>query len=388
MKTSHALAFTGFSLVAVSYGLARFSWGLMLPAVTQDIPFSSRVAGVLSAGSFAAYCLSITLSSPLTARFGARVPAVVSALSAAAGLLLLAVASTPMMLGVGVFIAGLSAGLSSPTLAAAVSRCIEARQQTQVNTVINAGTGAGIILSVPVLLYLPGGWRAACVMFAAIALLCLVPVMCYLPREGAPARRHNGRQRLLERGMIRLACIALISGMASAAWWSFGPDILRQHAGVSGNMTSLLWLVCGAAGMLGALTGPAERYIGMRWVYRLSQFFMAAPLLMIALSHTFSWWMLPAVALCGIGYITLSGVLLVGGTQTVPDSPAFGVGVVFFMLAAGQVAGSVLFGAVYAHTGAAPALVLFAMLALSMSCFAPTNISTPARAQRAGECGE
>lgn len=372
MKTSYALAFTGFSLVAISYGLARFSWGLMLPEVTRDIPLSAQVAGMIAACSFVAYCLSISVASKLTARFGPRLIAALSAICAAAGLLLLAVSVSALMLGAGILIAGLSAGLSSPTLAAAVSRAIRENEQAKVNTVINAGTGGGIILSVPVLLFLPGGWRAACVAFAIISLLCLIPVMRYLPGESQPRARQNWRQMLLQRQIIRLAGIAFISGMASAAWWSFGPDILREQAGLQSGTLSLLWLVCGAAGMLGALTGPVSRIIGMRQVYRLSLLFMAAPLLFIAFSHAFSWWMLPAAALCGVGYITLSGVLLVGGTEAVPDSAASGVGAVFFMLAAGQVTGSVIFGLIYTHHGAMLALVLFALLALVMICFSPT----------------
>lgn len=372
MKASHALALTGFSLIAVSYGLARFSWGLMLPAVTRDITFSAQVAGVIAASSFVAYCLSISVASRLTARFGPRLIAGASAIFAAAGLLLLAVSVSPLMLGAGIFVAGLSAGLSSPTLAAAVNRAIAEAEQTQVNTVINAGTGGGIILSVPILLFIPGGWRAACVAFAIISLLCLVPVMRCLPREGDAYERQNWREMFFQRPVVRLAGIAFVSGMASAAWWSFGPDVLREQAGVANNVLSVLWLICGAAGMLGALTGPVSQAVGMRQVYRFSLLFMAAPLLLIAFSHEFSWWMLLAAALCGVGYITLSGVLLVGGTQALPDSPASGVGVVFFMLAAGQVTGSILFGLIYTHIGAVPALLIFAVLALTMICFTPT----------------
>ena len=376
MKTSHSLAVTGFALIAVSYGLARFSWGLMLPAVSQDVPFSPRLAGVLSACSFAAYCLSVALASRLCTRYGARLTGVISVLCAAAGLLLLAVAASPWLLAAGLLIAGFSAGLSSPSLAAAVSQAIAAQRQTQVNTIINAGTGAGIILSVPLLLFLP--WRTACVLFAVIALLTLLPVWRYLPSAAMKQVDPSSKTSMFNRKVVRLAIIAFISGMASAAWWSFGPEVLRQHAKVADTQISLLWLVCGAAGMLGVLTRPLARVIGMRQVYRLSLLFMAAPLVLIAFSQAFSGWLFPAVALCGAGYITLSGVLLVGGAQATSENPAAGVGIVFFMLAAGQVAGSLLFGVLYAHTGAAPALIAFALLA-GMMLFCPPAVSKEGR---------
>ncbi|XTZ37838.1 MFS transporter [Salmonella enterica] len=371
MKSSFHLGITGFFLIAVSYGLARFSWGLMLPLVANEIPFSPRLAGLLSACSFAAYCLSVTGASLLCKRFGPRLPASASALCAAAGLLIMSISTSMGMLATGLFIAGLSAGLSSPSLAVAVSQRIAKSRQTQVNTIINAGTGGGIVISVPVLLYLPGGWRATCVLFAIIALICLVPVLRYLPYGRHFPDEQSGRIKLLQRTIVRLSIIAFVSGMASAAWWSFGPDVLRQHANVAGNLTNLLWLVCGGAGILGAFTGPLARVIGMRQVYRLSLLCMAAPLLLMAFSDHFSWWLIPAVALCGVGYIALSGVLLVAGAMATPQAPASGVGIVFFMLAIGQVVGAPGFGLIYAQAGAPLALILFALLALIMTFVTP-----------------
>ncbi|MCU5772559.1 MFS transporter [Erwiniaceae bacterium BAC15a-03b] len=376
MRASVALGITGFSLIAVTYGMARFSWGLMLPAVASDIPFSSRLAGVISACSFAAYCLAIIAASLLTARYGARLPAALAALCAAGGLLLLALAFSPAMLAAGLFIAGLSSGLASPALAAAVNRMIAAQQQPQVNTMINAGTAAGIILSVPLLQWLPGGWRVACIVFSIMALACLLPVLRYLPGKHPDSRdgKINWRKTLLCRSLARLAIVAFISGLASAAWWSFGPELLQHHSAVDKKTTSLLWLVSGGAGIVGALTGPVAARIGLHQVWRLSQLFMALPLLLLAHSESFTWGLFPAVALCGAGYVTVSGVLLVCGAAATAHSPASGVGVLFFMLAAGQVVGSVIFGMLYAAAGAATALTLFALLSALMMIFVPQGI--------------
>ncbi|WP_128086998.1 MFS transporter, partial [Pantoea deleyi] len=98
-------------------------------------------------------------------------------LSAASGLLLLACAASPLVLATGLFVAGLSSGLASPALAAAVSERIPADAQPRINTLINAGTSAGIILTVVILSVLPGGWRSACLLFALLSLASLLPVM-------------------------------------------------------------------------------------------------------------------------------------------------------------------------------------------------------------------
>jgi predicted MFS family arabinose efflux permease len=373
MRSASALALTGFSLIAVTYGMARFSWGLMLPAISADIPLSPQRAGLLSACSFVAYCLTILAAASLARRWGSRRAALLASLCAATGLLLLACASSALLLAIGLFIAGLSSGLASPALAAAVSQRISPARQPRINTLINAGTSGGIMLTVPVLAALPGGWRASCLLFALLALVSIWPIMRALPGEAAAAdaTRQPWHQQLFRRSMIRLIAIAFVSGLASAAWWSFGSALLRQHVGLEPATTRLLWLVAGGAGIIGVATGPVAARIGLNAVYRLSLSAMALPLLVIAFSHGNSAGLLIAVACCGAGYVTLSGVLLVWGAQATEEEPATGVGLLFFMLAVGQVAGSLLFGQGYAALGAVTTLVLFAASALLLLFFAP-----------------
>ncbi|WP_336777099.1 MFS transporter [Pantoea sp. USHLN256] len=367
-----ALGLTGFALIAVTYGMARFAWGLMMPDVMRAIPFTPRISGVLAACSFAAYCVAVMLAPMMTARAGARMPASVAALCAAAGMLILALASSAWMLGAGLFIAGLSAGLASPALAAAVSQRVDVEQQPQMNTLINAGTSMGIMLSVPILFWLPGGWRAACALFALLALCCMVPLWRQLPAEKETVRHPSWYHSLRQRSLQWLIVIALVSGIASAAWWSFGPELLQRIA-VKDNIVSLLWLIAGAAGIVGALTGPMAKWLGMSQVYRLSQCCLAIPLLVLAASHHASGWLFPAVALGGAAYVTLSGVLLVWGAAATEQAPATGVGMLFFMLAAGQVIGSLMFGQLYSVAGAPAALLLFAALPLLMLFLIPRN---------------
>lgn len=377
MRPPAALALTGFSLIAVTYGMARFSWGLMLPSISADIPFSPQQAGLLSACSFVAYCLTILTAAALADRYGARLTALLAALSAASGLLLLACASSPLLLATGLFVAGLSSGLASPALAAAVSNRIAAADQPRINTLINAGTSAGIILTVVILSVLPGGWRAACLLFALLSLACLLPVMRVLSvhAAGRAAKARRWHQHLYRRAMRRLMGIALVSGLVSAAWWSFGSALLRQHVGVDAETARLLWLVAGGAGIVGAATGPVAARIGLNAVYRLSLCGMALPLLVLAFSRGESAGLLVAVACCGAGYVTLSGVLLVWGAQATAEDPATGVGILFFMLAVGQVAGSLLFGQLYAALGAGTALTLFTLSALLLLFITPSQNS-------------
>lgn len=373
MNKPIALGITGFSLIAVTYGMARFSWGLMLPDIRQAIPFTPQVAGGIAACSYGAYCLSVFFASVLTQRYGSRLPALLAAITAAVGLLILAFSAQPLALAVGLFIAGLSPGLASPSLAGAVNLSVPSGRQTHVNTVINAGTSGGVILSVPVLFFMPGGWRAACVVFAVLALFCLPAVWRFLPASTPTHAEPTPRLQaiFLKPGMCRLLIIAFISGIASAAWWSFGPELLTHHTGLDSAETNILWLVSGGAGIVAVFTGTLAKRIGMRGVYRLAQLFMASSLAAVAVSHGFSGWLVPVVAMSGAGYVILSGVFLVRGAAIAHPSPAAGVSLAFLMLAAGQVAGSVVFGQLLGVTGAAGALAMFSALAGLMLVITP-----------------
>lgn len=374
MKASLRLTLSGFMLIAVTYGLARFAWGMMMPQVAQQISFSPRASGMLAACSYLAYCLATPGATLLLARWGVRSTAMLAALTAMLGLLLLAAASSAWLIAGGLFIAGLGAGLASPALASAVSRQLDASRQTAANTLINAGTGAGIIVSVPIFMLMPGGWRAACCCFAALALISLLLARYYLPAGRAdPSGSPVGwRDRLHNRALQRVIIIAFLSGVASAAWWCFGPDVLRQHSHLNESHASMLWLVSGAAGILGALTGPLARCIGMRQVYWLAQLAMAVPLLLLAALTHFSYWLIPAAALCGAGYVTLSGILLVAGAAATPQNAASGVAAAFLTLAIGQIVGAILFAQIYSSS-AATALLPFAAIPVALLFLIPAN---------------
>lgn len=373
MKHTTALGITGFSLIAVTYGMARFSWGLMMPEVVKEVPFSPQIAGIIAACSYLAYCLAIVCAPFLVSRFGPRMPALTAALAAALGLILLALAHSPFMLAVGLFIAGTSAGLSSPALAEAVSQRISAPHQPQVNTVINAGTGAGIIISVPIVMAMPGGWRMACVSFAALAALCLAMAYRHLPDRPHAKSAHLPFSlcELLSPALLRLSIIALISGAASAAWWSFGPDIMQNQLNIGEQRRNFLWVISGVAGILAIFTGVLSRHISWQQIYRLAQLFMAFSLLFLAFSQKYSGWLIACVTLSGAGYITLSGVLLVYAAGALNATPAVGVSLLFFMLAAGQAFGSSLFGLLYSGMGIFPSLLIFSAFSILMFFIQP-----------------
>lgn len=204
MKAGVSLGATGFALIAVCYGFARFAFGLFLPRINADLSLSSTLGGLIAGGAFLAYCVAIVLAAHLTERLGPRRVAVAAALVAGAGMTGIALAPSGLWLAPAVMLAGSSTGLSSPPLAAAVSRVVAPARQAVTNTVINAGTSAGVILSGPAALLAGADWRLAFGLFAATALVLALAVVFSVPGRPGKASASADPRSLYRRLPVRL----------------------------------------------------------------------------------------------------------------------------------------------------------------------------------------
>jgi predicted MFS family arabinose efflux permease len=347
MSRDVRLAAAGLSLIAVCYGLARFAYGLFLPALTEEFGLDGTVAGAIASSSYIGYCVAIVVATAATAWWGPRPVAVAAGIAAAAGTGLIAAAGSTGVLAVGVVVAGSSTGLASPPLADAVARWVTAERTDRVQTAVNAGTGLGVMVSGPVALLAAQNWRLAWFVFALTAAVVTVWIAVTIPRQDSAA--DGSRQALLParwfpRGSVRLLTAATLLGAGSAAIWTFGRDIAISSGGVSSAASTVLWIVLGAAGLLGALTGDLTARVGLAAAWSIAMVVLAGATATFAFAVRQYPVILAAAAVFGAVYIALTGVLLLWGVRIYPDHPAFGVGAPFFLIAAGQAAGSPLIG--------------------------------------------
>ena len=369
-KGEAGLVGSGFALVATCYGLARFAYGLFLPAIGAELGLDQTQAGLIAAGAFAAYCAAVCAASVLCDRLGPRAVATAAGLAATAGMALIASAQSPLSLGVAVASAGLSTGLASPPLAAAVSVAVAPARQAAANTLVNSGTSAGVVLSGLVALPFAGAWRDAYAAFCVISL----GVVLYVWRA-TPARAGRGGDATLPLSVLAAPelrpalAVAFLAGAASTAVWTFGGRLLHDLAGWDGARVGLAWVVVGAAGLAGAAAGALVRAFGVNAVHRMSLAAMAASFLALALLPGVAPLAFFALALFGGAYIMLTGVLLIWGVEAVPSRPALGLGAPFLAVAVGQVVGAFAFGALYDALGAPAALAASSVLCFSAMVF-------------------
>ncbi|NYT73561.1 MFS transporter [Halomonas sp. QX-2] len=362
MSPSLYLGAMGFGLIAVCYGFARFAFGLFLPQIDADLSLSPTLSGLISGGSFLGYCIAIVLSAFLTERVGARAVAVGAALVAAIGMIGIATAPSPLLLASAVMLAGSSTGLASPPMAAAVAAAVRADRQSATNTIINAGTSAGVVRSGPVALMMGGQWRLAFAGFGVAAFVMAIAAAYSVPSRTKTATTTAASFPPLTSDIVRLIVASFLMGASSTALWSFGGQLVTLQLGWSSTGAGLLWIAIGAAGIVGASAGTLVARFGIDYVHWLFLGGLAAGILLVGTSATTPLLAIAGGMLFGAAYIMLTGVYLVWGVSALPDRPATGLMIGFLTIAIGQTAGAPLFGLLMDRLPPDYAVIVFACL--------------------------
>ncbi|MGO2489449.1 MAG: MFS transporter [Pseudomonas taetrolens] len=364
MSRSVNLVAAAFALTALSYGLARFAYGLLLPQIRADLGLDVTEAGWIGGSAFAAYCAGIVLAFSCNGRLSPRVITLLASLAATVGLGVVVLASSGLSLGLGIALAGLSTGLTSPPLAAAVSMQFREKNRPKANAMINAGTAAGIVLSGMAALVAAGAWRELYILFALIGGGVTVWLWFAVPPGMSGDGAKGFEWAILTRpGLFALCCSAFLMGLSSTAIWTFGADILRNESGFTDSNVAWTWIALGAAGISGGLTGILTHRYGKQRVHRFALLGMVIGTIGLATASFSAAYGFAAMGVFGAAYIVSTGAYLIQGIDLLPDRPDLGLGIPFLVLALGQTAGTPLFGATLAAAGVLNALLIFAAAA-------------------------
>lgn len=416
LGTDALLAVVALALIGVCYGLARFAFGLFLPTFRETFDLTSRAAGLIASSSYLAYCAGIIGAVALSPRFGSRTVALAAGVLATSGITLVATAISPAMLLGGVAIAGASTGVASPPLAQAIARCVAPARRDRVQSIANAGTGAGVMLSGPVALLGQDHWRLSWGLFALAAFAVCVAVAVVVPqvrivptgaRRGGPGagRGRDGAERG-ERGsrtrvaggpgpadarttstlaLARLMGAAAVMGAASAMVWTFGQDRIAGADGAGPQVGVTAWIVLGACGLGGAAAGDLVRRLGTRAAWALLMGLLALSTVVLGIAPDSPSAAIAACAAFGAAYVALTGLVLVWATRIRPERTAVVVGVGFLAIALGQTLATPFWGAVADRAGAEAAFLGAGVLALAGAVLAPVGRRVRAHSRSGSE---
>lgn len=377
MKSMSGTAFAlfGAALTAISYGLARFAFGLFVPPIRAELELTPYVIGIIGALPLISFLLA-TLVAPLAAnRLGARNTAVLSTAFGVGGLALISQASGALTLGAGVFACGICTGLMMPALTAAMQALVQRSLHGRVSAVMNAGTSIGVVIAVPAVLFLAGAWRFAYLSFAVLAGIGVIAAWYFIPSVSrivpANAAPPPPISALQWARLFRLSLFAFVMGFVSSAYWIFAPDLVVTLGALPPGATGWVWLAVGIAGLGGAVVADLADRNNPPITHALMLMMLAASLALLAASPAQIALAAFSALVFGLAYMSLTGLYLMTGIRLLPGRLSMGPVLPFMAVALGQAAGSPVVGMLVNEFGYADGFAMFSAAGILVALLSP-----------------
>lgn len=351
---------------AVSLGLARFSYALLLPPMRAELGWTYFVAGAMNTANAAGYFAGALLTPRWFARFDVRRIVLAGGTGTAIVLAAHAAAANDATLYVLRFFSGVGSAamfVGGGLLAARLAQA--AHRPGLVLGLFYGGTGVGIVVSA--LLVPPLDWRTAWVALAVAAALCTL-VVAYAARtiETAPAARSAAVPVRWTSMALALAAY-LLFGLGYIGYMTFIVTLLREQ-GAAGPLVVGFYVLLGlgvvASSWIWART--IERARGGGALALLNALLAVATLLPVLSTHA------AAVTLSGVlfGCVLLSVVASTTAfvRHNLPQVAwAAGISAFTLVFAAGQVVGPSLVGWLSDGAGGLPLGLLWSAAFLALA---------------------
>ncbi len=386
MRGALRLGLAGFAATAVAYGPARTGYGLFVPDFREEFGISTWAAGAIGSGLQGGFLLALVATALLVGRLGPRLLVAAGGVSAISGMLLVALSPNPATLAAGVTVAGMSAGFCWSPYNDLAGRTVRAESRSRVLSAVSTGTTLGIAVAGLVALAAVVGelpWRAAWLAFVAAAVLSAVLNALLLPGGSAvrerEAVRGPGVGWIFRAGSSPLFVVAFSFGVVNAFYWSFNADIVSSAGFPLPNAGQVLYVVLGAAGFVGLLTGDLVERIGLDSTLRITLVCLGAGTVLLGAAPGSIAVVGAAAVLYGAGVMFMSALLSLWSSAVFRERPSEGFTAALLFFGVGGVVGPAVLGAWGGAFGLESAFVVAAVLIL---------LNLPIRAQNRRRDGD
>lgn len=351
----------GLSIVAVTYGLARYSYGLFLPDIKQAFGLSFEWMGLIASSSYIGYLISTAIGSIISGRLGPKIPIVLGGICAISGLLLIATAYNKWLLLTGVTVAGMSPGLSYPPLSDAVVLMVKETKRDLAYSIINSGTSLGVMIAAPIALWAGNQWRTAWMVFAVLALFSTTWNYFVIMSSKGVRDSHKGEiskptlKWLIKRKSSKLFAFTFCFGVVASAFWTYSVEyiasvnkcILISDFEIAENVFSkIFWTGVGISGFAGISASYFIHSFGLRNIIQAGMAIMALSNFILVLFPSNGFSLIISSLFFGGIFILTTAFIGIWSIYVFYDHPSAGFGATFFILSLGQMVGPYFFGIV------------------------------------------
>ena len=302
MSRDLRLGIAGGALMGVTFGMARYAYGLMLPAIRSALDVPELVLGLIGSGTFAGFLLSL-LTAPSLARWqGPRAPTTLGGASAAVGCAVVALAPTSGVLALGALVSGSAAGWVWASYSTIVVAVVAPGRRARLLAGITTGATGGLVV-VGALALVVDSWRWTWGSIALAAAVATEMNRRWVPR--LPPLGPVGARRAMVPGpgLARPIGFAVVLFVGATAYFTYATDA-AERGGLGPSAGPAIFVLVGAAGATGLAAGALADRVGARTVAIAALLGLGAALVLLGLGGS----SLPAV---------LASAVVFGGANTV-----------------------------------------------------------------------
>jgi len=354
----------GLLIVASTYGLSRYTYGLFVPAIRDDFNLDQATVGAIGSASYLGYLLATLVSPILVRRFSPRLPIILGGMTATLGMLLVALAGNPLWLALGVTLAGCSPGLAYPPLSDAIKQLCRADKRSRYYAIINSGTSFGVMVSGPLALIAGSRWQLAWLCFAFIALTATLWNLLIMPGSTRGTAHHPSsleehsdrlpacqepmlmllRRKLKDKLVRRLLLGALLFGLVTSVYWTFSVELIAGNNRLSETSSVIFWMIVGIAGVAGGLAGDLVTRFGLARILKWATLAIATSIASLTVASEGLLMLTISAVVFGATFILITALYGIWSVYCFPEAPSLGFGLTFFLISAGQLVSPSLAG--------------------------------------------
>lgn len=352
----------GAAVMAATFGMARYVYGLTLPDVRAELDLPEPVLGLIASGTFVGFLLALGLSKPLAAWKGARAPTTLGGACGTLGCAVVAGAPSPPILAAGVLVAGSAAGWVWAPYSDIVAAVTPEGDRPRLLAWITTGASGGLVLVGPLALAAASwaSWRATWGGIAVVSAAAVVLNLRWVPRI-PPHRPSHGRGVVLTRGLQAPLVFAVALFAAATAYFTYATDAAARN-GLGEVAGPVVFLLVGVVGLAGLRAGSMTTRFGSRAVAVGALAALASSLIVLGLGAGWLAAVLLSAVVFGVGNVVGSAALAVWTAEQVPEQPAAAFTATLLVGSLSSIVTPALIGALAPHIGLAAVLLAVAAM--------------------------